>query len=174
MHDFSKDYEKYKIELINADITCNANYKNYFDNNIENYKKLHSFCGVEKNQDTHGIVFRTLFPEKNHRILPTLSCNHEETSRRKQLLSDKDDRQLFPQAQASGHEPVTQLDQAYGTFPEAGSAPQSDESITRHFQTIMDVTFSAEILHTLFILYIVIRISLKILVLYIALCKLFS
>lgn len=28
IYDFSKDYEKYKIELSNADITCNANYKN--------------------------------------------------------------------------------------------------------------------------------------------------
>ncbi|SBT01422.1 PIR Superfamily Protein [Plasmodium ovale curtisi] len=131
-----ENYEKYKIELINADIICNVNYKNYLDNNIENYKKLHSFCGVEKNQDTHGIVFRTLFPEKNHRILPTLSCIQEGTSRRIQLLSDKDYRQLFPQEQASGHEPVTQLDQADGTFPEGESAPQSDESITRHSQII--------------------------------------
>ncbi|SBS90476.1 PIR Superfamily Protein [Plasmodium ovale curtisi] len=150
-------YEKYKIEPINADITCNANYKNYLDNNIENYKNLHSFCGVVKNQDTHGIVFRTLFPEKNHRILPTLSCIEERTSRRIQLLSEKCDRQLFPQEQASGHEPVTQLDQAYGTFPEERSAPQSDESITRHSQIITGDTFSTLILLTLFILYIDIK-----------------
>ncbi|SBS94744.1 PIR Superfamily Protein [Plasmodium ovale curtisi] len=136
MHDFSKDYEKYKIELINSDITCNANYKNYLDNNIENYKKLHSFCGVEKNQDTHGIVFRTLFPEKNHRILPTLSCIQERTSCRIQLLSEKCDRQLFQQEQASGHELVAQLNQASATFLEGESAPQSDESITRHSQII--------------------------------------
>ncbi|SBS94192.1 hypothetical protein POVCU2_0086500 [Plasmodium ovale curtisi] len=105
----------------------------------------------------------------NHRILPTLSCNHEETSRRKQLLSDKDDRQLFPQEQASGHVPVTQLDQSYGTFLEGESAPQSDKSITRHSQIITDVTFSARNLITLFILYIEIRISLKISVLCIVL-----
>ncbi|SBT84231.1 PIR protein [Plasmodium ovale] len=136
MHDFSKDYEKYKIEIINADITCNANYKNYLDNNIENYKKLHSFCGVEKNQDTQGIVFRTLFPEKNHRILPTLSCIQEGTSRIIQLLSEKCDRQLFPQEHASGHEPVAQLNQTSATFLEGESAPKSDESITRHSQII--------------------------------------
>ncbi|SBS94296.1 PIR Superfamily Protein [Plasmodium ovale curtisi] len=130
------DYEKYKIELINADITCNANYKNYLHNNIENYKKLHSFCSVEKNQDTHGIVFRTLFPEKNHRILPTLSCIQEGTSRRIQLLSEKCDQKLFPQEQPSGHELVAQLDQASATFLEGESAPQSDESITRHSQII--------------------------------------
>ncbi|SBS99933.1 hypothetical protein POVCU1_056220, partial [Plasmodium ovale curtisi] len=72
----------------------------------------------------------------NHRILPTLSCNHEETSRRIQVLSDKCNRQLFPQEQASGHEPGTQLDQASATFLEGKSAPQSDESITRHSQII--------------------------------------
>ncbi|SBS92399.1 hypothetical protein POVCU2_0074020 [Plasmodium ovale curtisi] len=72
----------------------------------------------------------------NHGKLSTLSCNQEETSRRIQLLSDKDDRQLFPQAQASGHEHVTQSDQAGGTFPEEQSTPQFDESITRHSQII--------------------------------------
>ncbi|SBS99873.1 PIR Superfamily Protein [Plasmodium ovale curtisi] len=142
LHDFSSDCGNYKIDLANPNVPCNANYKNYLDNNIENYKKLQNFCGVEKNQDTHGTVFRTLFPEKNHRILPTLSCIQEKTSRRIQLLSDKCDRQLFPQEQASGHEPVAQLDQASGTFLERESVPQSDKSITRHSQIITDVTFS--------------------------------
>ncbi|SBS94437.1 PIR Superfamily Protein [Plasmodium ovale curtisi] len=69
VHDFSKDYEKYKIKIINADIICN-----------------------------------------NYKILPILSCIQEGTSRKIQLLSDKADRQRFLQEQASGHEPVTQLD----------------------------------------------------------------
>ncbi|SBT57293.1 PIR Superfamily Protein [Plasmodium ovale wallikeri] len=88
MHDFSKDYDKYKMKLINTDITCNANYKNYLDNHIENYKKLHSFCGVEKNEDIHCSIFRTVFPEKDHGNFSTLSCNLKVTSRRIALLSD--------------------------------------------------------------------------------------
>ncbi|SBT57337.1 PIR Superfamily Protein [Plasmodium ovale wallikeri] len=96
MHDFSKDYEKYKIELINADITCSASYKNYLDNHIDNYKKLHSFCGVGINQDTHA------------------SDNY-----------------------------VTKLYQANGTFPEVGSTPKTDNSITKHSQIITGVTFSS-------------------------------
>ncbi|SBT56198.1 PIR Superfamily Protein [Plasmodium ovale wallikeri] len=116
MHDFSKDYEKYKIELINADITCNENYKNNLDNHIENYKKLRSFCGIGKSK------------------ISTVAI---------QLLSDKGDRQLFPQGQPSGYNYVTQLYQADGTFPDGGSAPKTDNSITRHSQITTGVTFSA-------------------------------
>ncbi|SBT56799.1 PIR Superfamily Protein [Plasmodium ovale wallikeri] len=105
--------------------------------------KLHRFCGVEKKQNMHCSVFRTLFPEKDHRILPALSYIQEGTSRRIQLLSNKDDRQLFPQAQPSGHDYVTQLDQSDGTFPEGKSASQNDESVTRYSQIITDITFSA-------------------------------
>ncbi|SBS91000.1 hypothetical protein POVCU2_0064830 [Plasmodium ovale curtisi] len=85
----------------------------------------------------------------NHRILPTLSCIQEGTSRRIQLLSEKCDRKLFPQEQASGHEPVAQLNQASATFLEGESAPQSNESITRHSQIIAGVTFSTLILLTI-------------------------
>ncbi|SBT52388.1 PIR Superfamily Protein [Plasmodium ovale wallikeri] len=105
--------------------------------------KLHSSCDVEKKQNVHCSVFRTLFPEKDHRILPTLSYIQEGTSRRIQLLSNKDDRQLFPQAQPSGHKYVTQLYQGGGTLCEGGSAPQTDKSITGHSQIITGVTFSA-------------------------------
>ncbi|SBS93974.1 PIR Superfamily Protein [Plasmodium ovale curtisi] len=84
MHDFSSDFGNYKIDLANSNAACYANYKNYLDNYVENYKKNLADC----------------------------------------------------------------------TFPEGRSPPQSDESITRLSQIITDVTFSAEILLTLFILYI--------------------
>ncbi|SBT56727.1 hypothetical protein POVWA1_078090 [Plasmodium ovale wallikeri] len=88
---------------------------------------------------THCSVFHTLFTENNHGK-STLSCNQGGTSHRIQLLSEKYDRQLFPQAQASGHESVTKLVQADGTFCEGGSATQTDKSITRLSQIIAGVS----------------------------------
>ncbi|SBT55276.1 PIR Superfamily Protein [Plasmodium ovale wallikeri] len=91
MHDFSKDYEKYKIDLANPNTACNANYKNYLDNYIENYKSVYSYCKIEQKKDKHCEEFHKFFGNKRYGELSSLSCVLEETSRRIELLPDKGD-----------------------------------------------------------------------------------
>ncbi|SBT83083.1 PIR protein [Plasmodium ovale] len=125
MHDFSSDCGNHKIDLANPNAPCNANYKNYLYNYVDNYKKFYSYCEIVQKTDKHCEEFHKFFGDKKHGELSILS------------LKDT----------------ITQLDLADCTFPEGRSPPQSDKSITRHSQIIAGVTFSALILLTLFILY---------------------
>ncbi|SBT55552.1 PIR Superfamily Protein [Plasmodium ovale wallikeri] len=172
MHDYSADYGNYKIYLPN--VACNVNYKNNLDNYVDNYKRVCSYCEIELKTDKHCEEFHKFFGDKKYGELSILSCVLEGTSRRIKLLSDNGDKQSLSPAQQSANDTATHLDLADYTFPVIRNPPQTEESITRHFQNISGVTFSARNLLMLFILYIVIRISLKILVLYIAMGKLFS
>ncbi|SBT56733.1 PIR Superfamily Protein [Plasmodium ovale wallikeri] len=46
MHDFSSDYENYKIDIANPNVACKENYKNYLYNYVENYKKFYNYCEI--------------------------------------------------------------------------------------------------------------------------------
>ncbi|SBS95554.1 PIR Superfamily Protein [Plasmodium ovale curtisi] len=59
MHDFSADYGNYKIDLANPNAPCNANYKNYLDNYVENYKKI-------KDTITELVLAECTFPEERN------------------------------------------------------------------------------------------------------------
>ncbi|SBT56875.1 PIR Superfamily Protein [Plasmodium ovale wallikeri] len=91
MHDFSSDYVNYKIDLDNPNVACKENYKNYLDNYVENYKSVYSNCKIEQKEDKHCEGFHKFFGNKKYGELSSLSCVLEETSRRIELLSDKND-----------------------------------------------------------------------------------
>ncbi|SBT01302.1 PIR Superfamily Protein [Plasmodium ovale curtisi] len=53
MHDFSSDCGNHKIDLANPNAPCNANYKNYLYNYVDNYKKFYSYCEIVQKTDKH-------------------------------------------------------------------------------------------------------------------------
>ncbi|SBT54257.1 PIR Superfamily Protein [Plasmodium ovale wallikeri] len=89
MHDFSSDYESYKMDLAHPNVSCNANYKNYLDNYVEKYKSVYSNCKIEQKKDKHCEEFHKFLGDKNYGELSILSCVLEGISRRIELLSDK-------------------------------------------------------------------------------------
>ncbi|SBT72571.1 hypothetical protein, conserved [Plasmodium ovale] len=65
MHNFSSDYGNYKMYLANTNAPCNANYKNYLDNYVENYKSVYSYCKIEQKKDKHYEEFHKFFGDRN-------------------------------------------------------------------------------------------------------------
>ncbi|KMZ88842.1 hypothetical protein PVBG_05638 [Plasmodium vivax Brazil I] len=129
--DCSEDYKGYNEQHHNVIKSCNINYKEHLDKNIETYDKFYRECQVENHKKEHCKAFKEYFPNNESNLLSKFRCNFnpKETYTEQSIEGGEEDSEHLPAQQRD--ERVTdqaQLDQARREVARPADATRSSSS----------------------------------------------